>query len=245
LPVVPTIGAAPARIYARGLELGNNPRAFAKIGDCGSTPTWFLGDFDRGPRFYRLGEYTNLQGVIDYYAGSFERVSLGAKAGFNVSSVFTALWADRDNCLATESPLACEIRVQRPTVAFIILGTNDIWHIERFEPGMRQIIEYTIDQGVIPILTTKADNGEAALGAGDQTINRTLAQLAREYDLPLWNYWRAAQELPDGGLQDDGAHLTWAPNRFDDPRAMRTGWAVRNLTALQTLDAVWRAITPP
>jgi hypothetical protein len=238
LPVIPAVSDTARKIYQRGLELGNNPRAFSKIGDCGSTPSWFLGDFDRGPRFYSLGNYQDLQGVIQEFQGSFDRTSLAAKSGFNASSVLAPLWADHSQCEANETPLACEYRVNRPIIAFIMLGTNDIWHPEAFEPNMRIIIELSIQNGVVPILSTKADDRE-----GDGSVNATIARLADEYQLPLWNFWRAVQPLPDHGLQPDGAHITWASNRFDDPQTMKKGWPVRNLTALQALDAVWRGLT--
>ena len=105
---------------------------------------------------------------------------------------------------------------------------------------MRAIIELSIDQGVIPILSTKADNLE-----GDGSLNAKIAALAREYGVPLWNYWLAVQPLPDQGLQDDQVHLTWGPNQFNDPQVMKSAWATRNLTALQTLDVVWRSATSP
>jgi hypothetical protein len=236
-PVIPTIGQAPRQIYLRGQELGNNPHAFSNVGDCGSTPAWFLGDFDRGIKYYNLGSYTELQDVIQQFSGSFDRASLAGRAGFNASSVFATIWSDRSQCQANETPLACEYRLNRPSMAFIMLGSNDVWHPDTFEPQMRKIIEYSIRNGVIPILSTKADNDE-----GNNTINATIARLAVEYDIPLWNFWRAVQDLPDKGLQEDGVHLTWGPNRFNDPAVMKKAWPVRNLTALQTLDAVWRAV---
>jgi hypothetical protein len=240
LPVVPANSPRVKEIYQRGLELGNNPRAFSKVGDCGSTPAWFLGDFDRGPRYYSLGAYQSLDTVIQEFQGSFARTSLAAKSGFNAASVFAPLWANRKFCGSDETPLACEYRLHRPAFAFITLGTNDVWHIDTFEAQMRRILEFSIENGVVPILATKADNEE-----GDGSINATIAALAYEYDIPLWNYWLAVQTLPDHGLQDDQAHITWGPNRFDDPQAMEKGWTVRNLTALQVLDAVWRAATKP
>ena len=121
-----------------------------------------------------------------------------------------------------------------------MLGTNDAWHMDTFEPQMRRIIEFSIENGVVPIISTKADNEE-----GDGSINATIASLAQEYDIPLWNFWLAVQPLPDHGLQDDEAHITWGANRFDDPRSMEKGWPVRNLTALQVLDAVWREASRP
>lgn len=237
LPVVPEVSQTVKDIYQIGQNMGNNAHAFSKVGDCGSTPAWFLGDFDRGSKYYRLGEHTNLQAIIDYYGGSFDRTSLAARSGFNASALWVPLWADRTYCNSNEAPLACEYRVHRPAIAFIMLGTNDVWKPEEFEPQMRKIIEYSIGSGIIPILSTKADNQEK-----DYRINATIARLAVEYDIPLWNFWAAANNLPEGGLQEDAAHLTWGRNFFDDPEAMTKAWPVRNLTALQVLNAVWQKI---
>lgn len=237
-PVIPTISDRVVEVYQRGLDLGNNPQAFSKIGDCGSTPTWFLGDFDRGPEYYRLGEYQHLEAVIGEFQGSYDRTSLAARSGFNTSALFTPLWSDLDFCQPDETPLNCEYRVHRPVIAFIMLGANDVWHPEEFEPQMRKIIEFSIENGVIPILATKADNQEK-----DHSINSTITRLALEYELPLWNFWRAVDPLPGHGLQEDLVHLTWAGNFFDDPTALTQAWPMRNLTALQTLDVIWRKVT--
>ena len=97
----------------------------------------------------------------------------------------------------------------------------------------------------MPILATKADNLE-----GDHSVNAAIAQLAYEYDIPLWNFWLAVQPLPYHGLNDDGFHLTndlSTPDdpllyrRLSDPLAARVAWPVRNITALQALEAVWAA----
>jgi len=236
-PIIPQIGPVTREIFLKGQELGNHPTAFSKVGDCGSTPAWFLGDFDRGEKFYSLGEYDELVAVIDQFQGSYGRTSLAAKSGFNASSVFAPLWSNRDFCEPNETPLACEYRVHKPAFALVMLGSNDVYHLDTFEAQMRKIIEFSIENGVVPILSTKADNLE-----GDFSINKTMAQLANEYGIPLLNYWAAVQSLPNHGLQEDGVHITWARNFFDDPAAMKSGWTVRNLTALQMLDAVWRAI---
>ena len=148
------------------------------------------------------------------------------------------LWADHSACQPDESSLACEVRIWRPSLALVMLGTNDSPRPANFEGNLRKVLDYLVGRGVLPVLATKADNLE-----GDNSINATIARLAAEYDIPLWNYWRAMQPLPDHGLLQDGAHLTVGPNHFDDPKAMESCWAVRNLTALQALDAVWRGVT--
>ncbi len=238
MPVIPVISERAQQIYQEGLNLGNNPNAFSKVGDCESRTTWFLSDFDLGPQYYSLGDYKHLDQVIANYQGSFNRLSMVAKPGFTAASVMVPLWADKEQCLKNEHPLACEYRIHRPSIAFIMLGTNDVYRIESFEDNLRRVIEYSIDAGVVPILATKADNLE-----GDHYINAVIAELAYEYNVPLWNFWAAVQPLPNHGLQEDAAHLTWSPNDFSDPKTMLRAWPVRNLTALQVLEAVWKAVS--
>lgn len=240
-PVLPTVSARAREIYALGQKLGNNPRAFSKIGDCNSALPLFLANFDN-PESYRLGPYAYLQPMLDHFKGSFVHDSVAARDGFSTSSLFAVIQNDPARCLASESPLSCELRLQRPSFAFIGLGTNGNWQTdEAFERGLRRIIELTIQRGVVPILSTKADDME-----GGARFNFIIARLAREYDVPLWNFWKAASALPDFGLSYT-YHLSWARPYFDDPKTLQTGWGVRNLTALQALDVVWRGVTdqPP
>ena len=236
--MVPTLSDRARQIYQAGLARGNNPRAFAKAGDCETITDWFLVDFDRGPRFYALGPYADLQTTIDYFKGSFARNSVAARRGFNVAALLTPFWADATVCKPDETPLGCEFRLVRPSFVLIMLGTNDVAHKADFEKNLRQAIQFSLDQDVLPILATKADNLE-----GDESINDTIARLAQEYGLPLWNFWRAVQPLPDHGLDPDGAHLTHDTNFFDDPQKMLSAWPWRNLTALQVLDAVRKGVT--
>jgi hypothetical protein len=239
-PVLPAISPRALEILRDGIARGNNPQVFSKIGDCESQTDWFLDAFDLGEQYYALGSYqAELAPVIAYYAGSFHRNSLAARQGFTSASLMAPIWADKQVCEKDEGPLACEYRLNHPAVAFIMLGTNDATNPKTFEKHMRDIIEYTIEQGVLPILGTKADNVE-----GDHSINATMARLAAEYQIPLWNYWRAVQNLPGHGLQEDGSHLTYGPPRFDDPAAMQKAWTVRNLNALQVLRIMLNATNP-
>ena len=237
-PVIPAaLSERTIKIYRKGLELGNNPSAFSKVGDCETSAEWFLGDFDKKAEMYSLGPYTDLQAVIAEFQGSFNRRSLAAERSFTTASVLSPLWSNPEKCQSGDTPLECEYRLHKPAYAFIMLGTNEaLSPIRTFESNMRRILDTTIDKGIVPILTTKADDLE-----GNGAVNEVIVKLAREYDIPLWNYWAAVQPLPGGGLQEDRAHLTYAGNRFDDPFAMQKAWPVRNLTALQVLDRVWRS----
>lgn len=234
MPVVPAITDAARAIYARGLELGRDPRRFSKAGDCESTTAWYLSAFDSNPPTYELGtEYGYLRTSINYYKGSFERESIAVRRGANTASLLTSFWADPTQCEKGESMLACEYRLQNPSVALIAVGTNDALGVDNFEEQLRRIVEFTIAQGIVPVLSTKADNAE-----GDHSINAIVARVAYDYDLPLWNFWLVVQPLPNHGLQPDGVHLTYAGNIFNDPLRMKSAWPWRNLTALQVLDAV-------
>ncbi len=239
LPVIPAVSQRTAQIYQKGQELGRDPHRFSKIGDCQNVSSYFLSPFEH-PTVYRLGEYENLQEAIDWFNGSFSRESLAVKGGFNVAAVLSPLRADNKQCEEGESPAACELRVFNPAFAIISMETWWSGKPENYEKYMRQLIEYLIDQGVVPILATKADNLE-----GGNQINQVLGQLAWEYDIPLWNFWASVQSLPDKGLTKDGFHLTLGTYFYDDLQSTKTGWSMRNLTALQALDAVWRGVTHP
>jgi hypothetical protein len=240
MPVVPTGVSARAReIYQLGLELGTDPEHFSVIGDCQNVSSYFLATFDKPGDFSLGDEYAYLQPTIDHYQGSFSRLSLAVKGGFNAAAVISPLRADPKRCNKNESPLDCELRVWKPSVVIVSMET---WWSEKpaeeYDKYMRRVLDRIIEEGALPIIATKADNLE-----GDHSINATIAQIAYEYDIPLWNFWAAVQPLSNHGLSPDNFHLTFARNFFDDPVRMKSAWPWRNLTALQTLDAVRRGLT--
>lgn len=238
LPVIPELTPRMLAIIEEGLAKGNRLNAFSKIGDCESRTTWFLGDFDLGESYYELGPYKEeMEPIIAYYQGSYNRLSMAAKPGFSAASLMAPIWADKENCEKNETPLACEYRLHKPSMAFITVGTNDATDPKPFEGHLRKVIEYSLEQGVLPILGTKADNKEK-----DESINRTMARLAYEYEIPLWNFWKAVQPLPGHGLQEDGDHLTFCGNKFSKPHTLSCAWPVRNLNALQILRVVHQAV---
>jgi hypothetical protein len=239
LPVVPAVSESTRAIYAEGQKLGNNPHAFSILGDCLSLPINLFGNYGR-PGKYNLGDFAYLQPVIDWFVDSFTRQSLSVGDGFNTAAVLSPLRADPEQCRKNESPMVCEYRVHRPAYALISLGTDD-WTVEpeTYEERMRQIIQYSIARGIVPILATKADNRE-----GGHAFNRIVARLAYEYDVPLWNFWLAVQPLDKHGVLNDRGHLTWADlNHLEYTYSLQVAVPVRNITALQTLEAVWKGVT--
>jgi len=238
LPITPVVSENARELYQRGQADANNPHAFSKIGDGEISTEWFFTAFDLGDDYYDLGPYQNLIPVIENFAGSFGRIGVSAKRGFNTDRILDPVVSDTTFCKSGESPLTCELRLHQPAFAILSLGTNQVWQPQDFEKGMRQILDILLSKNVVPILSTKGDNLE-----GDHRINRTIACLAQEYDIPLWNFWAAIQPLPNHGLQPDLEHLTYGITDFDDNQAMQSAWTIRNLTALQALDAVWKAVT--
>ena len=225
-PVTPDITSRVFEIYTLGQQLGNDPHSFTKIGDCHSIQEAFMGLFDH-PGWYKLvNGREHLQESIDWFSGSFDRDGYAVKGGYNAAAVLSPIWADPQTCLPGENPVQCEVRVHKPTFAFISL---EVWWdgrtAEHYEAYMRTIIEYLMEHGVVPILATKADNIE-----GDHSLNLTTAKLAYEYNLPLWNFWRAVQVLPNRGMdaeRNDGFHISYE------------AWTTRSFTALESLDNLW------
>jgi len=228
-------------IYAIGQDLGRNPFAFSKLGDSTIENPHFLARFDdalAGDVTYNLGEYAYLESVIKNYAGSFNRQSEAVLRGLHAWSVFDPLWASA-NCERGEGVLACEIRVHNPSIIFIRLGTNDIGVPEGFEADMRQIVEYCLSQGVIPILGTKADVRDGNPSPNNEAIRR----IADEYNVPLWDFEQLAKTLPNRGLDVDNHHLTtFYAHDWTSAIAWTRGHAAHNLSALMMLDTVWRVL---
>jgi len=227
-PVVPEVTETAREIYRKGIAMGNNPRAFSKVGDCQNIKEAFLGFFDHPDDYVELTGIDDLHDTIYHFQGYFDRDGQATQYGFNAAAVLSPLWADPDICLPDETPLECELRITRPTFVLISL---EFWFEGRtadvYERYMRQIIEYTIDQGAVPILATKADNIEK-----DHSLNLTTAKLAYEYDVPMWNWWLAAQPLWNHGIDTyrDGFHISVQ------------AWNMRSKTFLQVLDHQWEEL---
>ncbi len=197
-PVLPeTISPKMAQIYRAGIEAGNDPKAFSKIGDSNSVLPSFLACFDYGVNGYALGAYNDLEAAIHQFQWSFSRESRATKIGITAFELDVYHWYEDDVCWPYESATSCEYRLWQPSIAFIALGTNDaLQGIDLFEQHLRSLIQKTLDRSIVPILATKADNLE-----GDDSFNAVIARLAAEYEVPLWNLWRAMEPLPNHGLR--------------------------------------------
>lgn len=223
-------------IYARGQELGRNPRAFSKIGDSVSLTSDYFARF--GQNRYDLGIYEGLQPTIDHYKKSFAHFGMALRIGLHAWTAFEPGAADQSKCKPEEHMVECEFRLHNPSVVLIRLGTNDTAKGNAYERAIRYAIEYSIKNGVIPVLVTKSDRFE-----GDNRNNETMRILARELSVPLWDFDVIAGTLPDRGLRSDNVHLTiYGVNDFTDPATLSYGYPLSDLTGLMMLDAIRQTI---
>ena len=239
-------------IYAKGRTLGNHADVFSKVGDSITVAPHMLHPIGEG--LYNLGDYQYLQGVIDYFSAttardgnSFSNTSMAAGSGWTTDAVLKSKYADQTLCLPDESALMCEYRLVKPAYALIMFGTNDVAHltVKTYAYNIGRIIKISIENGIIPIVSTIP----ARVGYEEQvtTFNEALIKVARRYNIPLIEYGGALQNLVDGGLSPDGVHPSIPPRGYKGAADFRAnnlyyGYVIRNLTALQMLDAVVLAI---
>lgn len=241
-PIVPeSISPLIVAVYRAAVEQGSDPNKFSKVGDSNSMLPSFLSCFDFGELGYTIGDYTDLQETIDHFRWSFSRESRATANGITAMGLDTYHWYEDEICWPYESATSCEYRLWKPVIAFIALGTNDAFNKpEDFDKHLRSLVQKSLDRFVVPILVFKADNIE-----GDGSFNQIIAQIAIDFQVPVWNLWRAMQPLPGHGLRENDVHPTFSNESLCDfsGNDLKTyGWTVRNLTGLQALDRVWRLL---
>jgi hypothetical protein len=229
-PIMPEISERVAEIYAEGQRQGRDPASFSVIGDCQSIPYVFMGPYGRGAQEPGAGdEY--LWDAINYFNDSIKRWAVTARGGFTAASILNALQADTEQCKPGETPLTCEFRLNNPAYVIITLETwLDPETIDRYEVYLRQILDTVIENGAVPILLTKADASE--LRGERHVINPVIVNLAYQYQVPVVNFWKAAQYLDNYGIDRnrEGFHLSQA------------GYDLKNTLALRSLYAVWTSL---
>ncbi len=230
LPVLPEPAESIREIYQLGITLGNDPNAFSIFGDCQSRPADFFGVFETDPLLMESLP-DELRETVEHFNGSFNRESPTSQDGTTPGALLWDQWhRGQFGCTFAETPVDCELRNHRPSFVIIQIGT----HFEsRNTEYLRKIIAQLIDNGVIPILATKADNREL-----DDRVNRDMALLADEFNLPLWNFWASLSDLPDRGL-----YVMKGREEQGAVYLNEEAQAIHRMTGLEALDIVWRVAT--
>jgi uncharacterized protein YgiM (DUF1202 family) len=243
-----TLGQAAANIFATGQALGNRANVFSKVGDSMSVEDEMFRPFGYG--VYDLGGYGYLQTTIDFFlAGQartdnpFNNVSLAANGGWTTATLLDTNFANSSVCNAGETPLACEYRLNKPAVALILVGSNDLVNVpvDQYAYNLRVIANVSIEAGVIPVFSTLPPRPQYPGRA--EEYNQRIIHVAQELGLPLWDFYSVMLTLPNSGLSDDGLHPSTPPSRFEDAANftgdfLQYGYVMRNLTMLQVLDVL-------
>jgi len=257
-PVIPSIRGVVYshawRLLYAGQRQGNRPDVFSKVGDSMTATPYFL--YAVGNGGLRLGGYGYLQRTVNFFTktsartnNSFANDSLAAHGQWSTRDVLDPSHATPGVCNGGETPLDCELRVSKPAIALILFGANDVrgLSIDEFRANLERIVQITEAHGVIPVLSTTPNRLDA--GTDSSQVNRfnlVIAQVAAEHSDPLWNFWRALNGLPNVGLaSNDNIHPSIPDDHntaIFDASHLIYGANVRNLTALQVLDALRTAI---
>ncbi|MCB9109778.1 MAG: hypothetical protein H6634_00880 [Anaerolineales bacterium] len=227
LPVLPEPGTNIRAIYEKGIARGNDPHAFSIFGDCQSRPDEFFGMYETDPELV-ASLLPELQETVRYFTGSFNRESPTSQDGTTPGALLWDQWHRGEyGCSFGETPVSCELRIHNPSFVIIQIGS----HFEsRNTEYLRRVINQLLENGVVPILATKADNREK-----DNRINRDMALLSAEYDLPLWNFWASLSDLPNRGLYTRKDRPLQGDIYLTDDAKV-----IHRETGLEALDIVWR-----
>jgi len=252
-PYITNILARAREIYQSGQKLGNRPNVFSRVGDSISASPYFLTPIGNGQA--NLGSYQSALGsTMQYFLGGqargsnpFSNASLAAGNGWGADRIILPGGAYTDVC-KNDLPLVCEYNNVKPSIALIMIGTNDSGGVapEIYTANLRRIIETSIQMGVVPVVSTIPPKRLTTWDTSRVTEwNNIIRSLATQYQIPLWDYWAALQSLPNLGIGSDGVHPSVPPDQMTanfSTENLKYGYTMRNLTALQALTAVRSAL---
>jgi hypothetical protein len=233
-------------IYASGKAMSPpaNPGVFSVVGD--TPPNAFLGDFGDGSGdFDNLNDATDLSNVVFYYTStqlpvggnSFQSGgALATNSGWRAADLLTPGLADQGRCPG-QTPLDCELSVNRPSIVFIVVGRNDVLGgtpVDQFQNAVAGIVQQTIQFGAIPVLTTIP--GDLHSVPALEGYDAAIVTVADQYHVPLLNVWRRVDQSAPGGV-DASLQLTTsgAGDQLTQDQLSTYGVPNRNLIVLRIL----------
>ncbi|MBA2543113.1 MAG: SGNH/GDSL hydrolase family protein, partial [Deltaproteobacteria bacterium] len=237
-PITPAIAARLQAITAPGLSR----QVFAKVGDSITVSPEFLYCFDGS---FDLGAHDELAPTLSYFktgdaAGTtpFSRDSLAARGGTTAADALAG-----DPCT-----LESELAEVDPRIAVVMFGTNEVrfgWTLDAAGTKLWALIDQTITRGTIPILSTIP--GTVGFAEGDAQIpsfNRIVRAIAQGRHLPLVDFNRALEPLPNNGISSDQLHPSAAPGGgcVLTTAGLQYGYNMRNLVTLEALARVDAAL---
>ncbi len=129
-----------------------------------------------------------------------------------------------------------------------MIGTNDSADVPAatYTANLRRVLDTTINMGILPVISTIPPKKlDPTNNAKVDQWNQIIRSLAQQYQIPLWDYWLAMQNLPNQGISNDGVHPSVPPDGAAcnfSPDHLAYGYNMRNLTALKVLNTIWRQV---
>lgn len=234
-------------IYHRGVSHGNRAAVFAKVGDSISVDGgYFLVPVGMGWANYGSTPY---QETADYFSAtlvregnSFSQWSKSTIGGITSTGLIDQSQIGRRGC--EQPPLMCEYDEIRPSLAIILIGSNDSGFgvpLGTFETSLRQIIEISLNRDIIPVLSTLP----RWMGKGDayprhtELFDAVIVRLAKEYGVPWVDLRAVLEPLPHWGLSSDGVHpsapANWTQAADLTDLYLNYGYNNRNALTLEAL----------
>lgn len=269
MPVIPTISEGMKinlrNILTAGQMNGHRSDVFIKAGDSITATGGFL--VDVGCPSDPPNTFAGQSAIVDYFkrttvgtssawcgvSNSFTKDSRAAAGNWRTNALLSVATGDpgvRVGCTSGENQLACEVRQSKPAFALVMIGTNDVdalavgsITLTDYKNQITTIVNQLQQAGVIPVLSTLPPRLDQNGSLQDEVnqLNQAIIEVAQSKNIPVWNYWRALQELGSTnnyGMDPDGIH----PNTYRgdlaatmDSLGLKYGYNVRNFTALQVL----------
>ncbi len=232
-PITPAIVT---KLQAIAASASQAPQVFAKVGDSITVAADFLYCFDGGN--VDLGAHSELAPTIAYFrAGNASGTSPFDRDSFAAEGGTTA----KDAMSGSPAPFSREVGAIDPQISVIMFGTNELrlgWSYDEAGKHLWQLVDESIVRGVIPILSTIPPNrDEAPVDARIPTYNRIIRALAQGRGIPLLDFHRELEPLPNRGISSDLIHPSTAPGGGCNltNSGLQYGYNVRNLITVEAL----------
>ncbi len=238
---VPDVAALAPNLNNVFYNVGSTPpTAFSVAGDNTLGNDNFITPINNNAVNY--GNYSNLQTTTSYYNFAIQSVAVGDN--WTPASLLDPALADTTLCSAGETPLACELRLNTPSVLLISFSPSSATALDlpTFTSTMTTIVEQSLSSGTIPVLTLLWNDGIVTDQALIDQYNNAIIEVATnrasnpDLDIPVWDVGQTMQ----GQTQGFYAAAPSGPTDFSDS-ALVYGVNRRTLAALQILEAFRQA----
>jgi hypothetical protein len=254
--------------FARGKELGRNPRAFGLVGDSMTASPKFLSPFAHESRSLP----PEVAEAVAYFKSAPVHAGLDSFLAPRAAKIGApSSWALPAGRAWQATPLGDMIRTTSPAIALVMYGSNDaavrfvaIDELrQRFRARMERILDRLTAEGIVAVLHTvprhmhdeaRPDCGSAPgqvsnwrLAVQTSVVSAVAAELACERHLPLVDLRHGFDALLNHGIGPDGVHPNAHPESAGrlDAEGLRCGYNARNYLALRMLERLRQAIPLP